>query len=105
MELQGITVKKTTAAQLTALRRKFGEQLGYYDLMRQYALPGARKAGLLNGLIVPREGMQALLLVTPPRAGMFQFSIIQEESQGAGGPDKTRIVGGSTFVVRTQRIG
>jgi photosystem II stability/assembly factor-like uncharacterized protein len=105
VKLQGITVKKTTAAQLTALRRKFGEQLAYYDLMRQYALPGARKAGLLNGLIVPREGMQALLLVTPPRVGMFQFSIIQEESQGAGGPDKTRIVGGSTFVVRKQRIG
>lgn len=105
LEAQGITVKKISATQLTALRRKFGEQLGYYDLTRQYTLPSASKAGVLNGLTVPKEGMQALLLVAPPKTGTFQFSIIQEESQGAGGRNKTRIVGGSTFVVRGQRIG
>jgi hypothetical protein len=102
VELQGITVKKPTPAQLTALRRKFGEQLGGYDLTRQYALSSARKGGVLTGLAVPKDGIDALLLVTGPRTGTFQFSIIQEEPQREGGVGRVRIVGGSSFVVRRQ---
>jgi photosystem II stability/assembly factor-like uncharacterized protein len=102
VELQGITVKKPTPAQLTALRRKFGEQLGRYDLTRHYTLSSARKGGMLSGLAVPKDGIEALLLMIGPKTGTFQFSIVQEEPQREGGVGGARIVGGSTFVVRRQ---
>jgi len=104
VNLQGIAVKKPTAAELTALQRKFGKDLGKYDLTRHYTLSSPRKAGVLNGLVVPKGGLQALLLITGPKTGSIQFSIIQEESQRNAGVDGARIVGGSTFVVRTQRF-
>jgi photosystem II stability/assembly factor-like uncharacterized protein len=104
LNLQGIAVKKPTAAELTALQRKFGKDLGKYDLTRHYTLSSPRKAGVLNGLVVPKGGLQALLLITGPKTGSIQFSIIQEESQRNAGVDGARIVGGSTFVVRTQRF-
>jgi hypothetical protein len=102
LELQGIAVKKPTAAELAALQRKFGKDLGKYDLTRHYTLSSPRKAGVLNGLAVPKGGLQALLLITGPKTGSAQFSIVQEESQRTAGGDGARIVGGSTFVVRRQ---
>jgi photosystem II stability/assembly factor-like uncharacterized protein len=99
LKLQGISVKKPTTAQLSSLRRKYGKELNKYDLTRHYTLSSAKEAGLLNDVTVPKGGFQALLLITAPKTGSAQFSIIQEESQRVGGVNGTRIVGGSTFVV------
>jgi photosystem II stability/assembly factor-like uncharacterized protein len=96
LKLQGVTARKPTAQQLTTLRLKFGERLAKYDLTRHYTLSSGREAGFLHGLEIPKAGMQALLLITAPKTGSVQFSIIQEEPQ--------RIVGGSTFVVRRRRL-
>jgi hypothetical protein len=104
LELQGISVKKPTTAELTALRRKFGKDLGSYDLTRNYTLSSPQKPGVLNGLAVPKGGIEALLLITGPKTGTRQFSIVQEESQRGAGKEGARIVGGSTFVVRKQTV-
>jgi photosystem II stability/assembly factor-like uncharacterized protein len=103
LQLQGITVKKPSSAQLSSLRRKFGEELGKYDVTRCYTLSSGREAGVLNSVEVPKGGLQALLLMAAPKIGSVQFSLIQEEPQRVAGVSGTRIVGGSTFVVRRQR--
>jgi hypothetical protein len=97
LKLQGVNVKKPTTAELTALRQKLND-ISHYDLTKHYTLAGFKEDAVLNGMVIPRAGLQALLLITPPTSGMAQFSIIQQETQQAA----ARIVGGSTFVVRAK---
>jgi photosystem II stability/assembly factor-like uncharacterized protein len=102
---QGITVKMPTVAELAALREKFSKDLSSYDVTRQYTLASLKEAGVLSGVTVPKGGLRALLLITAPKTGAVQFSVIQEETQPGGRVGRTRIVGGSTFVVARRRLG
>jgi hypothetical protein len=102
---QGIKVTKPTAAQLAALREKFARNLGSYDVTRQYTLANIKEAGVLSGLAIPKGGLRALMLISAPKSGAMQFSVIQEESQRDARVPGNRIVGGSTFVIARKRIG
>ena len=99
LKFQGITVKKPLTTELSALRLKLGTDLNKYDLTKHYTLSSPKETAVLNGLAVPKDGLQAILVITPPTRGQVQFSIIQQEAQEQG----VRVVGGSTFVVRVKK--
>jgi photosystem II stability/assembly factor-like uncharacterized protein len=94
-QFRGITVKKPMATELSALRLKLGTDVKMYDLTKLYSVTSPKEAAVLDGVTVPREGLQAILMITPLSSGQSQFSIIQQESMALG----VRVVGGSTFVV------
>jgi hypothetical protein len=100
---KGVTAGKPTAAELSVLRKKLGSQLERYDLTRSYVLSSVREPGVLDAVDIPKTGLKVLLLISPPKTGSVQFSIIQQESSTAAGAAKSRIVGGSTFVVRSKQ--
>jgi hypothetical protein len=105
VQSQGITVKKPTAAELAALREKSSKDLSKYDVTRQYTLASLKKAGVLSGVTVPKEGLRALLLIAAPKTGAMQFSVVQEETQPGAPAGTVRIVGGSTFIATRKRPG
>ena len=94
--LKGIVSKEPTADILAALRKRIGEETERFDASNVYSLAKAVQGGKIEQLVLPKEGARAMLLLTPParRAREGSVSIIQR----ANG----RIVGGSTFALRTK---
>ena len=96
LRLDGIVFKKPTADILTALRKRIGAEAEGFDTSNVYSVAKAVQGGKIEQLVIPKEGARAMLLLAPParRAKEGSVSIIQR----ANG----RIVGGSTFVLRTK---
>lgn len=93
--LKGIESKKPTMKMLNDLRTKIGNDIKRFDISKAYMLQKASQGGIMENLILPKEGVRAMLLFAPPARGVRaegSVSIIQKANE--------RVVGGSTFILR-----
>ena len=97
LQLDGLRKVRPTQAMITALRQRLGDEITKYDTTALYTVSDVSKGGSLGNVKVPSKGLKAMLLLTPPSSvgAPDAVSITQEAQQ--------RLVGGSTFVLRTVR--
>jgi photosystem II stability/assembly factor-like uncharacterized protein len=97
LEFKGISRSQPTSEMLRALEQRLGTDLERFDTTTLFTVEGIRRGGTIVGLALPSNGLQIMILLVPPSANVRPgtLSIVQEVDQ--------RIVGGSTFFLRTIR--
>jgi len=98
LRLEGIVRVEPTKRELEALETKIGADIERYDTTVLYKVGSLAEGARVAGVIIPKEGLRAMLLLAPPSryAHAAQVSIVQE-TEGT-------IVGGSTFALRQVKL-
>jgi photosystem II stability/assembly factor-like uncharacterized protein len=98
MVLEGFVRVEPTKRELEALKKKVGADIERYDTTVLYKVGSLAEGARVAGVIIPKEGLRAMLLLAPPSrdTDAAQVSIVQE-TEGT-------IVGGSTFALRQVKL-
>jgi photosystem II stability/assembly factor-like uncharacterized protein len=93
-KLDGFVLRKTSDQMIKSLRDRLPKEAENLDTTRLYSLDKEMKGGgRISEIKIPKEGLRAAVLLTPPAQGeTTTFSIVQEQDG--------EIVGGSTYVLR-----
>jgi hypothetical protein len=92
--LEGITVRRPTAAQLKGLKERLGEGVKRFDTARLFLVDRIERGGMLADVTLPKAGLEAMLLLTAPARAAAPGSVTVVQQHGSA------IEGGSTFVLR-----
>jgi hypothetical protein len=101
LHVKGVTARDPTEDMIFGLKKKLGSDIEKYDTSRIYLLDDNVKEGTLEGLKLPKSGIQSMLLLVPPVIAVsdstMSIVLLNGDNQNDG-------IGGSTFVLRTVKL-
>ncbi len=98
LQLDGVACIRPTGEEINALKEKVGAEIERYDTTNLYAVKSLAKGASLAEVVIPKDGLHAMLLLIPPSTDHSDgaMSIVQTA-------DKV-VVGGSTFILSQAKL-